>query len=99
MTTLTNHLNETTEFLKEKGVQQADFGLILGSGLGELANEITDAIAIPFSEIPHFSVSTVVGHAGQLVYGMLSGKKFWRCKDVFIIMKDIRCKRSLIPFV
>jgi purine nucleoside phosphorylase len=47
--------------LKEKGVQQADFGLILGSGLGELANEITDAIAIPFSEIPHFSVSTVVG--------------------------------------
>ena len=49
MTTLTNHLNETTEFLKEKGVQQADFGLILGSGLGELANEITDAIAIPFN--------------------------------------------------
>ena len=75
MTTLTNHLNETTEFLKEKGVQQADFGLILGSGLGELANEITDAIAIPFSEFPHFSVSTVVGHAGQLVYGTLSGKK------------------------
>ena len=75
MTTLTNHLNETTEFLKEKGVQQADFGLILGSGLGELANEITDAIAIPFSEIPHFSVSTVVGHAGQLVYGTRSGKK------------------------
>ena len=35
-------------------MQQADFGLILGSGLGELANEITDAIAIPFSEIPHF---------------------------------------------
>ncbi|MGT9035755.1 purine-nucleoside phosphorylase, partial [Enterococcus faecalis] len=52
-----------------------DFGLILGSGLGELANEITDAIAIPFSEIPHFSVSTVVGNAGQLVYGTLSGKK------------------------
>lgn len=75
MTTLTNHLNETTEFLKEKGVQQVDFGLILGSGLGELADEITDAIAIPFSEIPRFSVSTVVGHAGQLVYGTLSGKK------------------------
>ena len=59
MTTLTNHLNETTEFLKEKGVQQADFGLILGSGLGELANEITDAIAIPFSEIPHIQIVAV----------------------------------------
>ncbi|MGC3124424.1 purine-nucleoside phosphorylase, partial [Enterococcus faecalis] len=42
--------------MKEKGVQQADYGLILGSGLGELANEISDAIPIPFSEIPHFSV-------------------------------------------
>ena len=54
MTTLTNHLNETTEFLKEKGVQQADFGLILGSGLGELANEITDAIAILSLKFPIF---------------------------------------------
>jgi purine-nucleoside phosphorylase len=75
MTTLTEKLQETTAFLKEKGVQKADFGLILGSGLGELADEIQEPLAIPFSEIPHFPVSTVVGHAGQLVVGTLAGKK------------------------
>ncbi|MGG5342945.1 purine-nucleoside phosphorylase [Enterococcus sp. AZ192] len=75
MTKLSEMLTETTVFLKEKGIGQVDFGLILGSGLGELADEIENAIAIPFSEVPHFAVSAVVGHAGKLVYGTLSGKK------------------------
>ena len=72
---LTEKLAATTAFLKDKGVQEIDFGLILGSGLGELADEIKNPIVIAYDEIPHFSVSTVVGHAGQLVYGELSGKK------------------------
>lgn len=75
MTKLSERLKETTAFLKAKGVGSVDFGLILGSGLGELADEVEHAVAIPFSEIPHFAVSTVVGHAGQLVYGTLAGKK------------------------
>lgn len=75
MTKLREHLDETIALLKEKGVETVDFGLILGSGLGELADEIEDPVAIPFSEVPHFPVSTVVGHVGQLVYGMLAGKK------------------------
>lgn len=68
-------LNDTTAFIKEQGVGNIDFGLILGSGLGELAEEIENKIVIPYEMIPHFPVSTVVGHAGQLVYGDLSGKK------------------------
>ncbi|MGK0552571.1 purine-nucleoside phosphorylase [Enterococcus faecalis] len=75
MSKLKEKLQDTTTFLKEQGVQSVDFGLILGSGLGELADEIEDAVAIPFSEVPHFPVSTVVGHAGKLVFGTLSGKK------------------------
>lgn len=75
MTKLSEMLKETTAFLKEKGVGEVDFGLILGSGLGELADEVENGRAISFSEIPHFAVSTVVGHAGKLVYGTLSGKK------------------------
>lgn len=75
MTTLREHLTETTQYLKEQGVGAVDFGLILGSGLGELADEIEGAVKIPYEAIPHFPVSTVVGHAGQLVYGTLSGKK------------------------
>ncbi|KAF1298422.1 purine-nucleoside phosphorylase [Enterococcus sp. JM4C] len=75
MKTLSEKLQETTSFLKDKGIGEVEFGLILGSGLGELADEIEDAIAIAYEEIPNFPVSTVAGHAGKLVYGTLSGKK------------------------
>jgi purine-nucleoside phosphorylase len=46
-------------------------GLILGSGLGDLATEIQDGVAIPYAEIPHFARSTVAGHAGRLLIGTL----------------------------
>lgn len=49
-------------------------GLILGSGLGDLADQVTDAVHIPYGEIPHFPVSTVAGHAGELVLGTLAGQ-------------------------
>lgn len=75
MTQLSEMLQETTQFIQSKGVKEIDFGLILGSGLGELAEEIEEAITIPYNQIPFFPTSTVVGHAGQLVYGTLSGKK------------------------
>ncbi len=49
-------------------------GLVLGSGLGDLANEIADPIIIDYKDIPNFPVSTVKGHAGRLVIGELEGK-------------------------
>lgn len=53
----------------------ADVGVILGSGLGALADEVEDAVRIPYDEIPNFPVSTVPGHAGRLVIGTLSGQR------------------------
>jgi len=47
--------------------------IILGSGLGDIATELRDATAIPYTEIPHFAHSTVPGHAGRLLLGMLGG--------------------------
>ena len=49
-------------------------GIILGSGLGGLANRITDAIAIPFAEVPGFPGAAVAGHAGKLICGQLGGR-------------------------
>lgn len=74
-TSIFEKANKAASYIKEKGVQEVEVGLILGSGLGELADEIEDAIVIPYEEIPNFPVSTVEGHAGQLVYGLLGGKK------------------------
>ncbi len=56
------------------GQQTPVIGMVLGSGLGDLAHEVEEAIAIPYSDIPHFPVSTVEGHAGQFVIGKLEGK-------------------------
>lgn len=52
-----------------------EIGLVLGSGLGQLAGAVEDAVVIPYGEIPGFAVSTAPDHAGQLVYGSLVGKR------------------------
>lgn len=51
-----------------------EIGMILGSGLGDLAEEVTDAVRIPYAEIPNFPLSTVHGHSGTLVLGTLEGR-------------------------
>ncbi|MGT2911921.1 purine-nucleoside phosphorylase [Streptococcus cameli] len=72
---LITKINETKTFLEEKGLLAPEFGLILGSGLGELAEEVENAIVLDYADIPNWGQSTVVGHAGKLVYGDLAGRK------------------------
>jgi purine-nucleoside phosphorylase len=60
-------------YLSENIDRDPQMGLILGSGLGELADDIEDARTFPYGEIPGFKESTVEGHAGQLVFGELEG--------------------------
>jgi purine-nucleoside phosphorylase len=66
-------INNAASFLKGKYANTPKIGLILGSGLGVLADEIENPVKIPYNEIPDFPISTVEGHAGQLVFGLLSG--------------------------
>jgi purine-nucleoside phosphorylase len=54
--------------------RKPEIALILGSGLGDLAEQITNPVMISYSEVPHFPVSTVAGHAGRFVIGDLEGK-------------------------
>jgi len=68
---LLQRMNEATMHIQSLISSQPRIGLILGSGLGELADDIEDAVRIPYESIPHFPVSTVEGHAGQLVIGRL----------------------------
>jgi purine-nucleoside phosphorylase len=66
-------IEKSAQYIKEKFSVTPKVGLILGSGLGVLADEIEDAVKIPYEEIPEFPVSTVEGHAGQLVLGTIHG--------------------------
>ncbi|GEB31672.1 MULTISPECIES: purine-nucleoside phosphorylase [Brevibacillus] len=69
------NLHEAVAFIEPKLSEKPTIGLVLGSGLGVLADEIENPVVIPYHEIPGFTVSTVVGHKGQLVIGKLQGKQ------------------------
>ncbi len=74
MKNLYERIEETTNYIKTKTDMKPSIGLILGSGLGVLADEIKNPIKIKYDEIVNFPVSTVEGHEGQLVIGELEGK-------------------------
>src|SRR5687767_14738427 len=60
---------EAAEFIKSKYAKSPKIAVVLGSGLGAFADRLTDAVRIPYEQIPNFARSTVEGHAGQLVLG------------------------------
>ena len=68
-------INDAVAFIKSKYSVQPEVGIVLGSGLGSFTGEIKIEKEIPYSDIPHFPVSTVEGHSGKLILGELSGKK------------------------
>lgn len=66
-------IQQTADFLLSVMKTRPKVGIILGTGLGDLANQITDRQEIPYSEIPNFPISTVKGHSGKLLIGKLGG--------------------------
>ena len=66
---------QAAEYIGSKIMGQPDMAVILGSGLGKMANDLPGAIRIPYGEIPFFPQSTVDSHKGELVFGELAGKK------------------------
>lgn len=71
----TSQLLETIDFLKSNGITDPEVGIVLGTGLGKLVNEISIEKEIPYADIPHFPQATVEFHSGRLIYGLLSEKK------------------------
>ncbi len=69
-----DHIKETASALRVRLAVAPRIGLILGSGLNALAESVQNAQIIPFRELPHWPLSTVMGHSGQLVVGMLEGQ-------------------------
>lgn len=67
-------VKETVDYIESHVDFKPEVGMILGSGLGRLAEEIEVRHVLPYKDIPHFPVSTVEGHCGRLIFGVLSGK-------------------------
>lgn len=73
--TLIEKLDESAAYIRSRiGSRKPELAIVLGSGLGDLADSLEDAAVIDYHDIPHFPVSTVPGHKGRLVTGMLEGR-------------------------
>ncbi len=68
-------VNETVNFLRSVYPVQPEVAIVLGSGLGNFAGKIAVEKEVPYTEVPHFPVSTVKGHSGKLIFGEVAGKK------------------------
>ncbi|MDF2190265.1 purine-nucleoside phosphorylase [Paraflavitalea sp. CAU 1676] len=75
MADLIQQLRETTAFIQQHYPHTPEAGIVLGSGLGNFANEMEVEKEIPYANIPHFPVSTVEGHSGKLLFGKLNGRR------------------------
>jgi purine-nucleoside phosphorylase len=90
-------LKETVSWLRPRIQENTEIGVILGSGLGDLANHITDKKEIPYEMIPHFPLSTVEGHYGKLITGHLGGKPVLALQGRFHYYEGYDMKQVTYP--
>jgi len=69
--------NQAADYIRGRTRHRPQVGIILGSGLSPLADEVQQADVLPYADIPHFPTSTIEGHAGRLVIGYLAGRSVW----------------------
>lgn len=91
-------IKEAASFIKQRlGSVRPLIGLVLGSGLGDMANQVEQPITIDYSEVPHFPVSTVEGHEGRFVVGTLEGKQVIVMQGRFHYYEGYDMKKVVFP--
>jgi purine-nucleoside phosphorylase len=95
--TLTKQLEEAAAYIRERVNEEPEIGLILGSGLGILADLIEQPLTIAYEDIPHFPVSTVAGHAGELVAGKIAGRSVIMMKGRFHLYEGYGVEKVSFP--
>ena len=90
-------IQETANYLRNKMQTQPETAIILGTGLGSLAEEITDKNEILYKDIPNFPVSTVEGHSGKLIFGRLGGKDIMAMQGRFHYYEGYSMKEVTFP--
>ena len=90
-------IQETAAFLRSRIHTDPKTAIILGTGLGKLAEEITDKYEISYQEIPHFPVSTVEGHCGKLIFGKLGNKDIMAMQGRFHFYEGYSMKEVTFP--
>jgi len=101
---MVNKINESSVFLKEKTELLPEIGIVLGTGLGGLVKDIKITHSIEYKKIPNFPLSTVEGHTGRLIFGLLGNKSvvamqgrfhFYEGYDIEKVTFPIRVMKNL----
>jgi len=90
-------VEQAVSYLKLEGIKEAEVGIVLGTGLGGLIDEIEIEKTIEYSTIPHFSISTIEFHQGKLVYGKLGGRKILAMQGRFHYYEGYSMKEITFP--
>lgn len=90
-------IKQTADYLRQRGEEMPKLAIILGTGLGNLADYIEDKLYIPYSEIPNFPVSTVQGHSGNLIFGYMGGKRVMAMQGRFHYYEGYDMKTVTFP--
>lgn len=90
-------IQETASFIDSKLSRKPKYAIILGTGLGELVNVITEKEEISYSEIPNFPISTVEGHSGKLIFGKIGGKDILAMQGRFHYYEGYDMKQVTFP--
>lgn len=92
-----NQIQEAVSFIQNKYNQPISVGIILGTGLGSLGNQIEVQLEIDYKDIPHFPISTVESHSGKLIFGTLAGKSVLAMKGRFHYYEGYSMKEVTFP--
>lgn len=95
--TMLEKIKETSSFISKKVGKIPEIAVILGSGLGNLADHMDISCEIDYHDIPNFPVSTVAGHAGKLIFGSLGGKYLMAMKGRFHYYEGYDMKQVTFP--
>ena len=90
-------IKQTTDYIKKNISLSPEVGIILGTGLGGLVKEIEIKNTLPYESIPNFPVSTVEGHSGKLIFGMLGGKKVVAMQGRFHFYEGYTMQQVIFP--
>ncbi|RAV00931.1 purine-nucleoside phosphorylase [Paenibacillus sp. YN15] len=90
-------IEEAASYIASRSPIRPEIGLILGSGLGVLADSMEEAVIVDYSDIPHFPVSTVEGHAGELLLGKIGGRPVLLMKGRFHMYEGYQGETVTFP--
>ncbi len=97
MENILTKIKEAADFLKTKGFSEADYGVVLGTGLSAFVQQLNITHTIPFADIPHFPTATVEFHKGNLLFGSIGSKKVMAMQGRFHYYEGYSMQQITFP--